>query len=252
MPGHDVVSTSSRAPFLRAEWRYLAMLNFEVEPSALLAYVPAGTELDSWNGRTYLSVVGFQFVNTRVLGLAIPFHRNFEEVNLRLYVRRRAGEGWRHAVVFIKEIVPRAAIAFTARALYNENYVALPMSHRLERSDQDPARVTVFYQWTLAGRDHHLEVTAHGNWRDVQPGSAEEFIAEHYWGYSAQPDGTTLEYQVEHPPWRVRTVSKARLHCDVARLYGDPFVTLLPETPASAFLAEGSEVVVHRGTLLGR
>jgi len=228
------------------------MLNYAVERSLLGGLVPRGTELDEWQGRVYLSVVGFLFLNTRVLGVPIPFHRHFEEVNLRLYVRRRADAGWRRAVVFIKEIVPRVAIAFTARALYNENYVALPMSHRIEGSDQDPARVTVSYQWTFAGRDHHIEVTADGSWRDLQPGSAEEFIAEHYWGCSTRPDGTTVEYQVEHPPWRVRTASKARLNCDVARLYGDGFVSLLPETPASAFLSEGSEGVVHRCTLLAR
>ena len=97
------------------------MLNYAVERSLLGGLVPRGTELDEWQGRVYLSVVGFLFLNTRVLGVPIPFHRHFEEVNLRLYVRRRADAGWRRAVVFIKEIVPRVAIAFTARALYNEN-----------------------------------------------------------------------------------------------------------------------------------
>ena len=77
-------------PFLTARWRYLAMLNYEVPPEALAPLVPAGTELDSWQGKTFVSVVGFLFLDTRVLGIAIPGHRDFEEVNLRFYVRRKA------------------------------------------------------------------------------------------------------------------------------------------------------------------
>ena len=121
------IPTNHGSVFLQAEWRYLAMLNYEVNPSVLSPFVPAGTELDSWNGRTYASLVGFMFLKTRVRGLAIPFHQNFEEVNLRFYVRRKATEEWRRGVVFIKELVPRALIAFVARKVYNENYIALPM-----------------------------------------------------------------------------------------------------------------------------
>ncbi len=76
------------APFLTAEWRHLAMLNYEIDPVILRPFVPSGTELDSWNGKTYVSIVGFLFLKTRVRGLAIPFHQNFEEINLRFYVRR--------------------------------------------------------------------------------------------------------------------------------------------------------------------
>src|SRR5262245_20887686 len=109
--------------FLTADWRYLVMINYEVDPEILHPYIPGGTELDQWQGRTFVSVVGFLFLRTRVLGLTIPFHHNFEEVNLRFYVRRRAIEGWRRGVVFIREIVPRWAIAAVAREFYNENYV---------------------------------------------------------------------------------------------------------------------------------
>src|SRR5262245_60741200 len=120
--------------FLTAEWRHLVMLNYEIDPAALRARVPAGTELDSWNGKTFVSLVGFRVLRTRVLGVPVLFHRSsigkgisrtswgsFEEVNLRFYVRRRAPEGWRRGVVFVKEIVPKAAVAAVARWVYNEN-----------------------------------------------------------------------------------------------------------------------------------
>jgi uncharacterized protein len=108
---------SATAPFLRAEWRDLVMLNYEIDPDLLRSRIPAGTELDSWNGRTFVSIVGFRFLETRVLGVPIPFHRDFNELNLRFYVRRLAGDEWRRGVVFVKEVVPRRAIAWIARAL---------------------------------------------------------------------------------------------------------------------------------------
>jgi uncharacterized protein YqjF (DUF2071 family) len=234
--------------FLRAEWRHVALLNYVIDPRLLAPYVPAGTELDLWRGRAYLSLVGFLFLDTKVLGLPIPFHRHFEEVNLHFYARRKAGDEWRRAVVFVREIVPRAAIALTARALYNENYVALPMSHRLEWSDEGRTRPrTVAYHWRVEGRELGLEMAVAGTPAIPATGSEEEFVIEHYWGYTAQRDGGTVEYRVEHPPWRVATASLPRLFGDVGGFYGPPFDQPLRGAPVSSFLAEGSPVTVYAG-----
>ena len=229
--------------FLTAEWKHLAMVNFAIEPSALRSFVPAGVELDAWNGRTYVSMVGFRFLNTRVRGIAIPFHRNFEEINLRFYVRRKDGNDWKRGVVFVKEIVPRAAIAFVARTLYNEPYVALPTRHTV---NQDNAE----YAWRFDGRWNSLRVTPTGSPGPSAAGSEAEFITEHYWGYSRQKDGGTKEYRVDHPRWNVRPASDAAIDIDVAALYGEAFVEPLVQRPTSAFLAEGSEVTVSEGILL--
>ena len=113
-------------PFLTANWRYLAILNYTVDPRLLAPFVPLGTEIDFENGETFLSVVGFLFLDTRLLGLPIPLYRDFEEVNLRFYVRRKSADTWRRGVVFIRELVPRRAIALIARACYGENYLAGP------------------------------------------------------------------------------------------------------------------------------
>jgi len=236
-------------PFLTAQWRSLAMANFEIDPAVLRPFVPVGTELDCWQGRAFVSVVGFLFVDTRVCGCPIPYHRDFEEVNLRFYVRRRAEDGWRRAVVFVKEIVPRAAIAMTARWLYGENYVALPMRHRIE---DGPGTTTVSYSWWLQQDEHRLEMSVSGDPRDVIAGSEEEFITEHYWGYVRGRRGATTEYRVEHPRWRLRTAASAQLTANVAALYGDEFVESLTAPPTSAFLAEGSEVAVYQGAHLNR
>lgn len=241
--------TTEAAPaarFLTAGWYHLVMLNYPVAPEVVAPYVPAGTEVDFWQDRTYLSVVGFLFHNTRVLGVPVPFHRHFEEVNLRFYVRRRAAEGWRRGVVFVKEIVPRRLIALVARTLYNENYVALPMRHTLTPPSADRLG-NVRYEWQFGDRWHGVGASITGEPLPLKPGSEEEFITEHYWGYVRQRDGSTVEYQVEHPPWRVWPALEPRLDCDVAALYGAAFAPALSVAPCSAFVAEGSPITVRRG-----
>jgi len=223
-------------------------LNYEIDPRVLHPLTPSGTELDDWQGRTFVSIVGFLFLNTRVLGISIPFHRNFEEVNLRFYVRRRDGDGWRRGVVFVRELVPRAAIAFIARAAYGEQYSAVPMRHTIvfaDGNDHQPTRV--LFSWTFSGRENRIEMRVQGDSHAIEPGSHAEFIAEHYWGYTRGKDGRTLEYRVEHTPWRVWEAVEARLDCDTAQLYGSQFVDCLGQEPASAFLADGSPVTVFTG-----
>ena len=244
------MNPDGKKAFLTAEWKHLAMLNYEIEPSVLMPYVPRGTELDVWNGKNLISVVGFMFLNTRVFGIPIPFHRDFEEVNLRIYVRCKAEDGWRRGVVFIKEIVPRVAIALTARKLYNEPYIALPMKHRIEV--QSGAVESAEYTWRCSGRQNGLKLITCGEAQRLTEGSEAEFITEHYWGYNSQRDGSTLEYRVEHPRWRVYDVADAKLDCDIAGLYGEQFCESLKRQPSSAFLAEGSAVTVYQGVRVTR
>ncbi len=219
------------------------MLNFAVDPAVVQPFVPRGTELDFHNGETFVSVVGFLFLDTRVLGFPIPHHRNFEEVNLRFYVRRQGPEGWRRGVVFVRELVPRRAIATVARVLYGEPYLTLPMRHAI---DAKPAELSVSYEWRFGKTWETLALTALGPMQDLAPGSHEEFIVEHYWGYTARPRGTS-EYRVEHPPWRLQRADNWRFDANVTRIYGAQFVETLAAPPASAFIAEGSRIEVLAG-----
>ena len=221
------------------------MLNYEVDARLLLPLVPAGTQLDRWNGRVFVSLVGFRFLKTKLLGLLpIPMHSNFEEVNLRFYVRRRAGDEVRRGVVFIREMVPRWAIAFVARRFYNENYVALPMAHEI-RTIGDRLRVT--YRWQSEKRWNEINVETGGNAELPGENSVEQFITEHYWGYAAQPGGGCVEYRVTHPSWRVWQVRQSAFDGDAEKLYGKDIAAVLRGKPESAFLAEGSAVTVMQG-----
>ena len=234
-----------RRPFLTAFWRHLVMLNYEIEPHVLLPRVPAGTTLDLWQGRALVSVVGFRFLDTRLRGFPVPGHRDFDEVNLRFYVRHEVGAEVRRGVVFVCELVARAAITWLARRAYNEPYRTVPMRSTTPGSAGGPPGRLV-YEWRTPAGWQHVAATAEGDPAVPAPGSEAAFITQHHWGYTAQPDGGTVEYEVEHPPWRVWPATAASLVADVADLYGPDFVPALSRAPVSAFIADGSAVTVYR------
>ncbi|HKV03511.1 MAG TPA: DUF2071 domain-containing protein [Candidatus Acidoferrales bacterium] len=231
--------------FLSAEWRDLVMLNYEVAPGSLKEFVPRGVELDAFDGRTFVSLVGFHFLRTRLFGLLpIPFHTDFDEVNLRFYVRRRADDGDRRGVVFIREIVPKRTIAWVAGFAYGEKYVARPMRHTIS---SDNVNTSAEYQWQLDGEWCSLHAKASGAPAQPREGSLEQFITEHYWGYAARRDGGCLEYHVSHSPWRVWNSVTAGFDGHAGSLYGFALSGVLRRPPDSAFIADGSAVRVFTG-----
>jgi uncharacterized protein YqjF (DUF2071 family) len=240
--------SGTKTVFLSAEWRDLVMLNYEVDARLLDKYSPRGTVLDSFLGKTYVSLVGFRFCRTKLFGsLAVPFHSNFDEVNLRFYVRRKESDENRRGVVFIAEIVPRRAIATMARLVYGENYVCSPMKHVI---CTEGSKKTVEYHWR--DKDQWCRLTAQSMGAPQLPreGSLEQFITEHYWGYSTQRRGSSLEYHVSHVPWQVWASTTAGFDGDASELYGIELGRVLQRQPSSAFIAEGSPVTVFRGRKL--
>jgi uncharacterized protein len=239
----DGHASASMRVFLSAEWRDLVMLNYEIDPGLLTRHVPPGTSLDSFGGKTYVSLVGFRFRRTKMFGhFPVPFHADFNEVNLRFYVRRKDGSADRRGVVFIVEVVPKRAIAATARLVYGENYTCLPMRHRLG-TDERPTE----YEWRVDGRWCKLSAQVAGISTYPREGSLEQFITEHYWGYSAQPDGGCVEYHVSHVPWQVWVATAAGFVGDATSLYGSNLGAVLQQKPDCAFVANGSPVIVFKG-----
>jgi uncharacterized protein YqjF (DUF2071 family) len=235
-------------PFLSARWERLIMLNYVVDPAILQRWLPAHTELDIWNGNCYVSVVGFMFKDTRVKGFKIPWHINFEEINLRFYVRRTMPDGTvRRAVVFISEIVPKFAIVWVANTIYRERYSAFRMHHHWVET---PGQLEVDYGWRQHGRWNTLGVRAEPIPIDLKPGSEAAFITEHYWGYSRHSATKTIEYQVDHPGWRMHHVISWHADIDFGGVYGPDFEHLKKASPISVFLAEGSAVTVMPGGVI--
>jgi uncharacterized protein YqjF (DUF2071 family) len=227
--------------FLTAEWNNLVLFNYAIDPALLAPHVPAGTELDVFEGRAYVSLIGFEFNRTRVLGVPVPLHRSFEEVNLRLYVRR----GARRGVAFIRELVPRYAVAAIARSVFSENYQCVPMSHRIHAHED---AIEAEFAWGAARSQCMMRMETEGAAYLPAEGSLAQFITEHYWGYSAQRDGGALEYEVQHPQWPVREARRAEFMGDAKDFYGAEFAKVLERPPDSAFFAPGSAVTVFKGT----
>lgn len=227
------------------------MLNWEIDPEVVAPYVPFGTEIDFHEDKTYVSMVGFMFLKTRVLGIPVPFHRNFEELNLRYYIKRQESDSIagqptiKRGVGFVSELVPRWAIATTARLGYNEKYSAVPMGHTIHGGSPTES-IGVEYRWKSGDRWNRISAQGDGQAKPTADQSQEQFIAEHYWGYSAQRDGTTLEYQVKHPPWSVWSATDVELEFDVTQQYGPQLADTLSRVPDSAFIADGSAVTVSR------
>jgi uncharacterized protein len=235
--------------FLTARWEDLVLLNYSCPSELVERLVPRGTVLDLWKGEALISLVGFLFRDTRILGVRIPFHETFEEVNLRFYVRRAMASGeTRRAVVFVRELVPRRAIAALARWLYNEPYRAVPMGHG--SSLQGPTGGAA-YSWSYRGAPFALSAEVSGAACQPAPGSEAAFITEHYWGYTRQRNDDTLEYRVEHPAWPTWEATRSSVSGPLSSLYGSAFGDVLSKPPRSAFVAAGSAVSVHRGVRLG-
>jgi uncharacterized protein YqjF (DUF2071 family) len=228
---------------MKADWRYMAMASFAIDPALLHPLVPPGTELDSYAGRDFVSVSGCLCQSTRVFGIRVPFQQNLEGVTLRFYVRRRMPEGLRRGVVIVHEIVPTRTAAWAARWIHGGSCMALKMKHAIERQD---ANLRVEYAWRRRGSWESLKMQAKGVPQSFRKGSLEEFIAEHNWGYSTR-HGRCNEYHVEHPRWSFWPATAVELKCDAPSLYGPQFAETLESPPAAAFVADGSEVVVgHR------
>ncbi len=232
--------------FLKAEWRKLIIANYAVDQDILKKYLPYKTEIDLWKGNCYVSLVGFLFKNTKLKGLRIPFHTSFEEANLRFYVRYNDNGIWKRGVVFIKEIVPKLALTLVANTVYNENYETLPMKHSWESSGD---KLSVEYKWKK-GNWNSLKVIAGTTAIEIENESEEEFITEHYWGYTKISSTKTSEYGVEHSKWKVYPIEECIIDIDFERIYGKDFGFLNQEKHKSIFLAEGSEIEVKEGRVI--
>lgn len=228
--------------FLTGEWRKLAFANYIIDKELLTPYLPIGTELDLWNGDCYVSLIGFLFKNVKLLGFSIPFHANFEEVNLRFYVKYKDGENWKRGVVFIKEIVPKFALSVVANTIYNENYETMPMTHSWSENEEERA---VEYRWRCKNQWQSFSLTANKALSEIPTGSEAEFITEHYWGYARYSEVKTNEYEVRHPKWAQYKVKDFKIDVDFGLVYGETFKFLNQQQPISVMLAEGSDISVE-------
>lgn len=231
-------------PFLTAQWSNLCLLTYAVPPSLLAPRLPQGLELDTRDGQAFVSLVAFDFLHTRVLGIPWPGYRHFAELNLRFYVRHGTDRG----VVFVREFVPQRAVAWLARVLYNEPYQAAPLSS-LCRDEADT--LTVEHRLVWAGRTHTVTVTGRKPAIPAAETSVEHFFKEHHWGYGISRRGAAIRYEVQHPLWNIYPVQSYRLDLDWGQVYGPEWKVLADKQPQSVILAVGSRIAVYpKGKLI--
>jgi len=232
-----------KGTFLTATWEDLIMANYAVSPAILKPYLPKGVELDLFDGKALVSLVGFMFKKTSLLHIPIPFLGTFEEINLRFYVKRVEGDSIKRGVVFINETVPYRPVAWLANKLYKEHYTAIPTKNEIVTLNKSKK---VRYEWKIKNVWNHLEVMASLASSSMLAGSAEEFIFEHYYGYTKISDHSSQEYKVNHPSWLIHEVLDYSIGCDFEAMYGSDFSFLSYVQPDSIMLAKGSEVSVNR------
>ena len=231
-PGANVARS-----FLTAEWRNLILVNFAVPEGLLRPHLPPGCTFDRRAGECTASLVAFQFLNTRVLGISWPGFRNFPEWNLRFYVRR----GEERGVCFVREFVPQWTVATVARLLYNEPYRSARMTMDVRT---DPGGATAEYRVRWGGRDHVLRAT--GGLPPVRPApdSTEHWYKEHEHGFGTGCRGALVRYRVRHPEWDVYPVRDLHLDIDWGTLYGPEWAVMNGVAPEGAVFAVGSAVSV--------
>lgn len=198
-----MLKQDNKSSFLTAKWKNLALINYEIDASLLEKYVPKGTEIDLYNGKCYISLVGFLFQDTKLLGLKIPFHINFEEINLRFYVKRFENKEWKRGVVFIKEIVPKPALSFIANTIYKEHYQTLPTKHTITKNKNQ--NTDFVYQWKTKNKWNTILIETENKDLEIEIGSTSEFITEHYFGYTKHNENK-VEMQI-HLLHRVGTLT---------------------------------------------
>lgn len=235
----------SRNTFLTARWLNLLMLNYEVAPELLAPHVPKGTRLDFFEGKTYVSLVGFWFCETKLFGkIPAPFHREFPQINLRFYVRRTTDTDDRPGVVFIAEIVQKRMIALVAHAAYGERYLCRPVKIR---NILESGKRVLEYGWRSGNSWCNLTAQGIGNACNPSPATLEHFLVDRYWGYTAQPNGGCIEFNVVHPVWKISRCNDATFLGDPTPEYGPEMARVLRGKPSAAFVVDGSAVTVCNG-----
>ena len=228
--------------FLKAKWENIIMANYQIEPELLLPFLPKGVSLDLYQGKAYVSLVGFMFKNTKLFDVPIPFFGTFEEINLRFYVVRKEGDELKRGVVFINETIPYRLVAWIANKLYKEHYTVVPTKHQLIKTSESNH---IQFEWLLQKKWNSIAVDFDSKTESMKTDSLEKFIYEHYYGYTKINEHQTEEYQLRHPSWKTHKINDYNIDCDFEAMYGKSFSILNQTKPTAVFIAKGSDVAIY-------
>jgi uncharacterized protein YqjF (DUF2071 family) len=228
--------------FLKANWENIIMANYEIDPELLTSFLPKGVALDLFNNKCYVSLVGFMFKNTRLFNIPIPWFGTFEEINLRFYVIRKEEGITKRGVVFINETIPYPIVAWIANKLYKEHYTVVPTRNDIQHNNEVKK---IRFEWFLNKKTNSIFIEANNESAPIKKGSLEQFIYEHYYGYTKVSDTKTEEYKLQHPSWETHQVIDYQIDCDFEAMYGSAFSVLNTTKPEAVFIAKGSSVGIE-------
>ena len=171
-------------------WEELLFAHWTVPADALRAHVPAGLDIDHFEGRAYLGLTPFRVTNLRLRGLPpVPGFSSFLELNCRTYVSHGDKPGiW----FFSLDASSRFAVE-GARRLYKLPYFRARMS--------GPPHFTSVR--LNSEREHHWDATYErtGAASHAPPRTLEHFLAERYCLYSVDEAGRLHRAEIHHLPW---------------------------------------------------
>jgi uncharacterized protein YqjF (DUF2071 family) len=188
---------------IRQDWHHLLFLHWEVPPAELQALLPAGLDLDTFEGKAYVGLVPFTLTGVRpILTPPLPWISSFHEINVRTYVHRNG----RDPGVWFFSLDASSAIAVAAaRAAYK-----LPYFHAHIDFDAGPA---IRFD---SKRDGTAPVHAHIRYAPAETPAAraavnslEFFLVERYLLYAVDEHHDLYRARVHHQPYPLQ---RAELH----------------------------------------
>lgn len=238
-------------PLYRAEWREIVVISFEIDPKILRSYVPPKTEIDSFEGATFVSLMARVCKNVKPYGWPIVFAKSVEQVQLRFYVKRQTAEGYRRGVCLIRDYVPSKKVSLFLNWMFKHRFNQVRIQRESKNFDKalPDAMPEVEYRWETGDVWNHVKVKARSEMRKQEKETKESFVLDHHFGYTVR-EGKTYEFFVEYNPWALWDAKSGSFECDTEQVFGRHFVRALKQRPASVFLARGSEVIIHKPTLI--
>ena len=124
-------------------------------------------------------------------------------------MKRLNGTELKRGVVFISEVVPHKIVSFLANKLYKEHYSTAKMASSILVENEIKQ---IKYTWQSQSQMYSIDTSFFDKQDDIEPNSLEEFIYEHYYGFTKVSARETWEYKVNHPRWQTGNSRRNYLH----------------------------------------
>ena len=226
---------------ISSEFRKVALLNYIIPQEVIEKYLPKHTKPDLYNGNCFISLVGFQVKKLKLNDVKVPLIKDFDEIDLQIYVKHFNGASWEKGVVVISRIFDQPGLAPLTNTIFQTNYISHPSKSEVK---EDQHGLEVKYSWQFDGKEQSFSVKSNNLAAPYDKGTEAAFILDRSLGFIRVTEEETLKYPVTHASWHLYTVEEYAVDVDFSRQY-DPALNLLnSRIPHSVILTEGSTVEI--------